>query len=241
MAARISPRCFHLLIAALDVQEAAVTRTALLACFMLLAACGDAAGADTISRRDASAASAWEIGPIIAGRNYSQGVPLHPSQGANGSWSIELPRAPGGIHYVTFPYGPLTGKRRILIRYRIDAAQGVRILPVTGPDLPSIITLYFQRSGDNWTGRGRYEAYRWYATFASQSPITSGEHVMIAPLDGNWTAVETSSARTSRTAFRDALAHADRVGFVLGGGDGYGHGVFATGPARLVVTDFRVE
>jgi hypothetical protein len=28
---------------------------------------------------------------------------------------------------------------------------------------------------------------------------------------------------------------------VLGGGDGYGHGVFATGPARLIVTDFRVE
>jgi hypothetical protein len=28
---------------------------------------------------------------------------------------------------------------------------------------------------------------------------------------------------------------------VLGGGDGYGHGVFATGPARLIVTEFRVE
>jgi hypothetical protein len=38
-----------------------------------------------------------------------------------------------------------------------------------------------------------------------------------------------------------ALAAADRVGFVLGCGDGYGHDVFATGPARLTVTDFRVE
>jgi hypothetical protein len=72
-------------------------------------------------------------------------------------------------------------------------------------------------------------------------PITPGEHVMVAPLDGNWTAVQSSTARSNPAAFRAALAGADRVGFVLGGGDGYGHGVFATGPARLTVTDFRVE
>jgi hypothetical protein len=53
--------------------------------------------------------------------------------------------------------------------------------------------------------------------------------------------VQSSSARTNPAAFRAALAEADQVGFVLGGGDGYGHGVFATGPARIVVTDFRVE
>jgi hypothetical protein len=53
--------------------------------------------------------------------------------------------------------------------------------------------------------------------------------------------VQTSSARSSPAAFRAAIANADQVGFVLGGGDGFGHGVFATGPARLVVTDFRVE
>jgi hypothetical protein len=64
---------------------------------------------------------------------------------------------------------------------------------------------------------------------------------MAVPLNGNWTAVQSSSARTNPAAFRAALAAADRIGFVLGGGDGFGHGVFATGPARLVVTSFRVE
>jgi hypothetical protein len=127
------------------------------------------------------------------------------------------------------------------MRYRIEAAPGVRILPVTAPQLPSIITLYFQRGGDDWSGEGPFEAFRWYATFASQSPVTPGEHVLVAPLGGNWTAVERSSARTNPMAFRQALAGADQVGFVLGGGSGYGHGVFATGPARLVVTQFRVE
>jgi hypothetical protein len=51
----------------------------------------------------------------------------------------------------------------------------------------------------------------------------------------------TSTARTQPEAFREALAKADQVGFVLGGGDGLGHGVYATGPARLIVTSFRVE
>ena len=185
--------------------------------------------------------SAWTIGPVIRGRNYSQGVPLNPSPGARGAWHIDLPRAPGSVHYVTFRHGSLAGKRRIVMRYRVAADPGVRIAPATAPDGPSILTLYFQRRGDDWSARGRYETYRWYATFASHMPITPGEHVMVAPLDGNWTAVQSSTARSNPAAFRAALAGADRVGFVLGGGDGYGHGVFATGPARLTVTDFRVE
>jgi hypothetical protein len=64
---------------------------------------------------------------------------------------------------------------------------------------------------------------------------------MVAPLDGNWTAVQRSSARNNPAAFRAAIAASDQVGFVLGGGDGYGHGVTATGPARLTILDFRVE
>ncbi len=62
-----------------------------------------------------------------------------------------------------------------------------------------------------------------------------------APLDGNWTAVQKSTARNNPAAFRAAIDAADRAGFVLGGGTGYGHGVFATGRARLTVLEFRVE
>ena len=186
-------------------------------------------------------ASAWTIGPITNRGNYSRGVPLHPVPGPGRAWHIDLPRPGGSVNYVTYRHGSLAGKRRIVMRYRIEAAPGVRIVPRTAPGSPSIITLYFQRGGDNWSGRGRFEAFRWYASFASQSPISAGEHVIVAPLSGNWTAVERSSARNNPAAFRDALANADEVGFVLGGGNGYGHGVFATGPARLVITDFRVE
>lgn len=186
-------------------------------------------------------ASAWTIGPITTRGNSSRGMPLHPASGPGAAWHLDLPGPGGSVNYVTFRHGSLAGKSRIVMRYRVEAAPGVRILPRTAPALPSIITLYFQRRGDNWTGRGPFEAFRWYATFASQSPISPGIHQIVAPLSGNWTAVARSSAQTNPVAFRQALADADQVGFVLGGGDGYGHGVFATGPARLVVTDFRVE
>jgi hypothetical protein len=207
----------------------------------VVAACGNGAEATSRGAADPTDARAWTIGPVIGGRNYSHGMPLHPTPRPGGGWQIDLPRAPGSVHYVTFRHGSLAGKSRIVMRYRVEADPGVRIVPRTAPDSPSIITPYFQRRGDTWSAAGRFEAYRWYGTFASQSPIRPGEHVIVAPLDGNWTAVMTSSARTNPGGFRAALADADEVGFVLGGGEGYGKGVFATGRARLIVTEFRVE
>src|SRR5688572_9270107 len=155
----------------------------------LLAACGDVAPAKAAVPTDPAA---WTIGPIVRGRNYSQGVPLHPVPRRGGFWHIDLPRAPGSVHYVTFRHGPLAGKRRIVLRYRLEADPGVHLLAASDGKSGSMITLYFQRSGDNWSGRGRFETYRWYATFATQAPIRPGSHEMVAPLDGPWTAVETS-------------------------------------------------
>lgn len=200
------------------------------------------AGFSTIASAAPPPASAWTIGPITPRHgNYSRGVPLHPTAGPGRGWHINLPGPGGSVNYVTFHHGSLAGKRRIVLRYRVEAAPGVQIFPRTAPGMPSVITLYFQRRGDSWTGRGPFEAFRWYATFASQSPINPGDHVMVAPLSGRWTAVTTSNAYSNPGGFRAALANADQVGFVLGGGDGFGHGIFATGPARLIVTDFRVE
>ena len=215
-------------------------RTAILALATLLAACG----LDSEAAAQPSAASnpeSWTIGPIIRGRNHSVGAALHPARRRGGGWQFDLPRPPGSVHYVTFRHGSLAGKRRIVMRYRIEAARGVRLLAASDGRSPAMITLYFQRRGDTWSGRGRFETYRWYATFATKTPLTPGNYVLIAPLDGPWTAIETSKATTNPAAFRAALTDADQVGFVLGGGDGFGHGVTATGPARLIVMDFRVE
>jgi hypothetical protein len=183
---------------------------------------------------------AWVIGPILDGRNYSRGMPLHPTPRRGGGWHVDLPQAPDHVNYITFRHGSLAGKSRIVMRYRIEARPGVRVIPKNYPQWTGSITPYFQRSGDNWSARGRFETYRWYGTFATKA-LAPGEHEIVAPLNERWTAVETSNARTNPRAFQEAVANADQVGFVLGGGDGFGHGVSATGPARLVLLEFRVE
>lgn len=186
----------------------------------------------------------WEIGPIIPGYgNYSVGMPLHPSIHPTG-WAIDLPqpsKSVGHVHYVTTPISSLEGKSRVVLRFRIEAAPDVRIVAKDYPDSAGMLTLYFQRAGDNWSALGEYETYRWWATFRTQTPLTAGEYEIVARFDENWTATQTSAAFTNWSAYQAALKHAGRIGFTLGGGDGYGHGVYATGPARIVVTTFRVE
>ena len=171
------------------------------------------------------------------------GVPLHPTPHPQG-WCIDLPNPTadaGHVHYVTLPTGPLTGKMKVTLRCRIEADPGARLVPVKDHAAPALLTLYFQRQGDDWSGRGRYEAYRWFASFATVELKPGAFFMLVAHFDQNWTAVVTSSRLTNPEAFNDARANAGRIGFVLGGGDGLGHGVYASGPARLVVTDFRVE
>lgn len=180
----------------------------------------------------------WEVGPLVRGENYSVGMPAHPSAHPDG-WVLELPQAGGSAHYVTTATVALAGKTRVVMSYRVEADPGVAIVPRLYPTSPSMLTLYFQRQGDQWTAAT--EAWRWYASFVTQSPILPGDYVMVAPLTSNWTAVLASTRENNPSAYSAALAETARVGFVLGGGDGLGHGVYATGPARIVVKSFRLE
>jgi hypothetical protein len=193
--------------------------------------------------QDPMQASAWEIGPVINGRNYSVGMPLQPSPHPDG-WFFEFPQpsqAAGHVNYVTFNHGSLSAKKQIILRYRIEASPDVQIVPRDYPHLASTLTLYFQRRGDNWSGTGAYETYRWWSTFRVHAPLTPGDHVLAASLDENWTAIDTSSAASNPKEFRNAVRHAERVGFTFGGGAGWGKGVYATGPARFIVTGFEVR
>jgi hypothetical protein len=168
------------------------------------------------------------------------GVAGTPSAHPDG-WSIDVPPAPGSIRYVTIPSGSLAGKTKVTLTGRWEMADGTKLVPRRFPDAPSLMTLYFQRNGDDWSAQGNMEAYRWYASFGTVQDLKAGEFVMTARFDQNWTAILSSSRENNPAGFAAALADAGRIGFVLGGGDGLGHGVYATGPARLVVTAFKIE
>ena len=189
-------------------------------------------------------ADMWQIGPIIKGRNYSVGMPLHPTPERGGGWSFEFPYPTvddGHVHYLTFPHGSLAGKRKIVMRYRIDAAPGVRFIARDAPDnTPATLTVYFQRAGDKWTAKGPYQNFRWYARFAT-TPLARGERQLTIDLqDPRWFAVVGGTAAERPEAFENALARAGRVGFVMGGGGGLGHGAYTTGPATFTLLSYTV-
>jgi hypothetical protein len=164
-------------------------------------------------------------------------MPLSPTQTPDG-WAFDFPLSPGSVRYVTFHYGSLAGKTHIVIHYRIEADPNVQLFPVCCAQLASIgPTLYFQQKGDDWSTDG----LRWWATFNSPTPIKAGDYTIDVPLDGAWTSVETMTAANSPTQFSTAKQNADRVGFTFGGGDGYGHGVYANGTARFVLESFTIE
>lgn len=193
-------------------------------------------------RAQLPAAQAWEIGPIIRGRSRSLGMPRTPTPGRQG-WSFDFPyphAGAGHVHYVTFHHGPLVGKRRIVMRYRIDAARGVRFIPQEQPQSQATLALYFQRAGDTWRGRGPYEHYRWWAPYNTIVPVTPGEHRVVVNLSPDWVSIFGKTGRQVPDAYRASIAETSRVGFVLGHIGGRGHGVFATGPARMTVLSFQV-
>ena len=198
------------------------------------------AGASPAAAQDAAS---WEIGPIIRGKNYSQGMPLRPQPTRTG-WSFDFPvgsREAGHVHYVTFRPGPIAPRSRIVVRYRVDARAGTRFVPQESPELRGTVSLYFQRRGDNWTAKGRYEYFRWYAPGATVREIAPGEHEISVRLDDpNWISVQARTAGSNPAALQAALADIDRIGLVFGSTAARGHGVYATAPARFTLLSFRI-
>lgn len=192
---------------------------------------------------DAPPAADWTIGPVIDGRNYSVGMPATPSQGANGQVWFDFPgptAREGHVHYVTFDPGTLEGAKALRLRLRVDAEAGTRFVPQEAPGRPALLSLYFQRRGDDWRGRGATQYYRWYAPWQTRLTLTAGVHELTVPLDAGWHSVNGKDRADAPREFADAMRQASTVGFTLGSDRGLGHGVFATGRARLTVLEFTL-
>jgi hypothetical protein len=222
-----------------------MTKTFIAVICLLLASCASAPKpAPTTTPPNLMDPAAWNIGPVINGYDYSVNAPAHPSVDTGG-WSFNIPSPTvkaGQVCYVTTNFGSLAGKKTITLKFNIVADPSVSIYPINYPtNNVSELALYFQEKGDNWSAAGNYETYRWYSSFRMITPLKAGSYTLTANLNENWTAILTSSAQNNPTAFQAAIKNASAVGFVLGGGTGIGHGVFATGPAKLVVTDFEVQ
>jgi hypothetical protein len=204
-----------------------------------LALVAAAAAASSAAYAASPPASAWEIGPVIRGKNYSVGISGTLREGPQGPWFAFPTEDQGHIHYVTLGTRPIEGARRISVRYRIDAPPSTRFTAQqTGG--PGQFGLVFQRRGDNWSAKGRFETYRWYSP--QIAPLSPGVRTFTARLDDpRWVGVERSTAASNPEAFAAALADTESVSLTFGDANGRGHGVYASAPARFTLLDFRIE
>lgn len=152
----------------------------------------------------------WLIGPFVRGENQSKGLPWRPKQGTilgeRGLWRIDG----GEPHYVTRDCNGLSGSIRV--RYRASGWTAVERGEAG-------LTVHFQREGDNWSGTGPYEFFRWYSR--AMFPL-EGEHEITVPLRFDaWISV---MRKQNQTAFNSALRGACRVGLCFGADMGRGHG-----------------
>ena len=208
--------------------------------FGLLAAIGSGGIASITASEDAAN---WDIGPDVRGVNYSVGMPLKPTPNAKRGWSFAFPypsRDAGHVHAITYNSGPLINASKIVMRYRIDAGPNVRFEPQETPGLQGTVSLYFQRQGDNWSAKRKYDFYRWYSP-PSVRKLSRGEYEIVVSLtDPKWQSVHGKLAPDNSEYFREALAQTKQIGIAFGGPSGFAHGVYSTGPARFTLLEFRI-
>lgn len=207
-----------------------ILRVPILATFMLLSA----------SALASERGSDWQIGPDIRGRNYSAGVPPVMVDTHDGPAFVFPADQSGQVKYVTKETGSLINAHSLTMRYRIDAVPGTRFVANERPSSTAMLSLYFQRRGDNWSAKNRYANYRWYSVSDKTLSLAPGEYTITVNFNDEWRAVMGAQSR-GNPAFEDALRNAERIGFVFGWSGGRGHGVHSTTPARFTLLDFEIR
>jgi len=157
--------------------------------------------------------------------------------------AFEFPLKPGHVGYLTRPpiggYA-LAGKSRIKFTFTIQG-DGPYKAQASPPDV-TYVGLYFQRQGDDWSGTGPFEGYRFYTIDSAPdgARLRAGTFTLEVPLQRDrWTSVSANTA--SEADFQAAMQQASAVGFTFGNAGGKGHGVYSETPGcRFVVASYDV-
>jgi len=174
----------------------------------------------------------WIICPVVNGKNYSEGMPARPVlQGAG--WYFDFPQS-GGVDYVQNKNPPsLVGAKQIALRYAVTGAG----FTAADENAPGRVGLHLQRKGDDWSGQGKFQQYRWYS---HQRPVlVAGEFVLTVPLElSAWGDVY--GKNDDADAFAAALKETACIAVVFGG-EAAGHGVYATQPSRFALLELVIR
>lgn len=138
-----------------------------------------------------------------------------------------------GVHYLTkAPANSLSGVATLTFSVDPPNAQLVEVEPCSGGSIP-LVRLYFQRQGDNLSGAGDYEFYRWWSTGAELDGSLNVLSASFVP--EQWTSVYGKAGIANPAAFAAALAAPARLGMTFGGCFA-GHGVYDSGSGATTFT-----
>lgn len=179
----------------------------------------------------------WNIGPVINGKDYSQGMPKVMPQDGQGYY-FDFPPSPGGVDYIFRSSGAVKAGQTMSIAFSLSGTGLVKPCANSGTG-PARLRLYFQRKGDDWSGSRQFEFYRWWST-ANVVLDALGDFTLSAVLDpAQWSSVLGRTGDAAPKAFADALAKANVVGFTFGASFA-GHGDYADGPVRFRLNSFAI-
>ena len=179
--------------------------------------------------------NAWDI-------RYSTGVSLKAAPGQE--FAFDFPRPPGSVHYITKPVTAAAhsaARAAFTIATKGEPAFDYRTAADNTCDRPAAVHLLLQRQGDDMSGKGRYEFYRWWSKAAAV--LQEGSATLdVALKPGLWTSVFGKSGDADPGAFAAAIADLGNVGVTFGGGCFFGHGVrILNGSAVFTMHRFTVR
>ena len=167
-------------------------------------------------------------------------------------WYFDFPLGTGSnnkpaVAYVTLPANlSLKVGSTLVANYTVTAQPGtVWQYFDSGCSTPAHGTLYFQQKGDDLSGQGDFNFYRWFASKVGiDNPFpTDGSKTynLAVPIDvTNFSDVMGTPATDAR--LQTALSNLQRVGIVFGGGCAAGHGLrVSSGGARFTMELYEVR
>jgi hypothetical protein len=167
--------------------------------------------------------SAWRIGPIANGKNYSEGMPAYPTiEGAG--WGFAFPSPGGGVDAVeNLSPESLVGVKAITVKYSVT---GSGFYATGETNVPGRVGFCIQRRGDNWSGAGKYQQYRLYGTVRPLLVPGAGQQFTVT----SWTDVK---GQPVDQVVIDSVLNDLGSYMIVFGGSFASHGVYATQPSTF--------
>lgn len=163
---------------------------------------------------------------------YSPNMGVGTASPAPGGWQFTIPTQDGIHMAVAGVQGRLQGSKLTTAFQKTGEILEVQPCGTNSAK----VRLFLQQRGDDWSGSGKYEFYRWYS-----GPADLNDSGLTVPLQpGSWSSVLGKNGDQNPAGFNTAISDLQSIGFAFGGCFA-AHGVYATGPATFTATSYRID